>query len=120
MLLRIAEARSQPDHLPDWLRHCVNEITRPGAAPDYDALARSCHMSRSTLGRKFREHMGIAPHAYAIQVRLAHACSLLRETDLPLKAIAAQLGYSDVYFFSKQFRKHIGVPPGAFRESRQG
>jgi len=43
----------------------------------------------------------------------------LGETNLPIKEIAERLGYNDVYFFSRQFRKQMGVPPAAYRKSRQ-
>ena len=40
-------------------------------------------------------------------------------TDLPVKEIAEQLGYSDVYFFTRQFHRYIGLPPAKFRKIRQ-
>jgi len=51
---------------------------------------------------------------------VAKARQMLGETELPLKTIADRLGYRDVYFFSRQFRKLSGVPPAAYRRSRQG
>jgi transcriptional regulator GlxA family with amidase domain len=38
---------------------------------------------------------------------------LLRDTDLPLVAIARQIGYSSAYAFSKAFSRAHGTPPGA-------
>jgi AraC-like DNA-binding protein len=43
---------------------------------------------------------------------------LLIETDWPLKAVAARLGYSDTFFFAAQFKALAGMPPAAFRKSR--
>ena len=45
---------------------------------------------------------------------------LLGETNDPIKHVAQQLGYRDVYFFSRQFRQFAGVPPAMYRKSRQG
>jgi AraC-like DNA-binding protein len=57
---------------------------------------------------------------YVLQCRANAARQLLTETDLPVKLIARQLGYQDVFFFTRQFRKFTGVPPALYRKSRQG
>jgi len=62
----------------------------------------------------------MSPHAYLLQCRATSARRLLGETDLPIKSIAQQLGYRDVYFFSRQFRQMTGVPPAVYRHSRHG
>jgi transcriptional regulator GlxA family with amidase domain len=54
-----------------------------------------------------------------LQSRIAAARHLLSDTDLPIKQIAARLGYSNVYFFSRQFTAMAGVSPGIYRTSRQ-
>jgi AraC-like DNA-binding protein len=57
-------------------------------------------------------------HEHLLHRRLMKARALLDETDLPVKEIAEQLGYSDVYFFTRQFHRHIGLPPVKFRNIR--
>jgi AraC-like DNA-binding protein len=54
-----------------------------------------------------------------MQRRIAKAREFLGETDWPLKQIALHLKFSDVYFFSSQFRKAVGISPAAYRKSRQ-
>jgi AraC-like DNA-binding protein len=88
-------------------------------APDYEAFAQAHGMALSTLRRRFREATGTPLHEWAVQVRVARARRLLGETDLPVKAVAERLGYRDVYFFTRQFRQSVGVPPAAYRRSRQ-
>ena len=63
--------------------------------------------------------MNVPPHEYVLQSRVAEARRLLAEGDDPIKTIAARLGYRDVYFFSRQFKRFTGVPPALFRKSRQ-
>jgi AraC-like DNA-binding protein len=84
-----------------------------------EAFARAWGMSLSTLRRKFRAATGVALHEYQIQARVAKARTLLGDTDLPVKVIAERLGYTDVYFFTRQFRQAVGVPPATYRRSRQ-
>ncbi len=69
--------------------------------------------------RSVTEATGTIPHGYLLQCRAALARELLGGTDLPVKAINDRLGYCDVYFFSRQFRQLVGVPPAAYRRTRQ-
>lgn len=119
MLLLLAEARLQPVTTPDWLQHVLQVLERPERAPDYDALAASVGKAPSTLRRHFREAMGQSLHRYTLQRRLAEARRLLVETDATIQQVADQLGYCDVYYFSRQFKELTGVPPGLYRRTRQ-
>ena len=124
LLLDLADAPA-PDAPPaPWLDQAVQELAaraREGAAsePDYAALAERLGTSPSTLRRRFVDVTGTSPHRYLLQCRAALARELLGGTDLPVKAIAKRLGYRDVYFFSRQFRQLVGVPPAAYRRTRQ-
>lgn len=75
-------------------------------------------MSLRTPRARFRRHSGIPLHAFTVQQRMARARHLLGDTDQPIKAIAGRLGYQDVFFFTRQFTKHVGVTPGEYRKSR--
>jgi len=48
-------------------------------------------------------------------MKIQKACRLLTETNLPLKAICTEIGYNDPYYFSRLFKKMIGVAPSYFR-----
>lgn len=127
MLIELAEARTPPapETLSPWLGPLLERLSAEGKgaeifAPDYTELARELGMGVSTLRRKFKTAMGGASlHHYVIQNRIARARALLTETDLPLKAVAARLGYDTEYFFARQFRQIVGVAPGVYRKSRQ-
>ncbi len=121
MLIRLAEARQQPSPREAWLDRVMRRIERQAEfTPDYAALAAEADMSLSTLRRRFRAATGLPLHGFAQQCRIARARQLLGDTELPIKQVAERLGYNDVYFFSRQFREASGVPPAAFRRSRQG
>ena len=121
LLLELAEARAQPAHgEARWLDQALDALAQERhLQPDYDALASELGMGLSTLRRRFKAATGLALHQYALQSRMASARALLGETDLPIKAVAERLGYDNVYFFSRQFRQHLHVTPGAYRKSRQ-
>jgi AraC-like DNA-binding protein len=123
MLIRLAETRAHAETKPAWLRDATQRLaalaTR-GDEADYEAVAARLGMAESTLRRRFREATGMPPHEFVLQARVAEARRLLGETDRPIKSIAQELGYRDVYFFSRQFKKLAGVPPAMYRKSRQG
>lgn len=73
------------------------------------------HLSRSALYRLFAEHKGGGVAAAVRGRRVARACSLMRETDLPLQEIALRCGFADYGSFFHAFRKWRGVSPKVFR-----
>ena len=124
LLLDLADAPAPDAPAAPWFDAAVAQIAawaKRGASsePDYAALAERFGTSASTLRRRFVEATGTSPHGYLLQCRAAFARELLGSTNLPVKAIADRLGYRDVYFFSRQFRQLVGVPPAAYRRTRQ-
>ncbi|GHO79135.1 hypothetical protein KSD_69060 [Ktedonobacter sp. SOSP1-85] len=120
LLIDLAEERAQCMVQPPWIQEILDLFTHgdPDFAPDYEHLAQSYNMSVSSLRRRFRQATGTAIHAYVLQCRVARAKTLLIETNLPMKRIAQQLSYSDVYYFSRQFHDLVGVTPTIYRESQ--
>lgn len=84
---------------------------------DIDALARMENMSCTAFRTAFRQHTGVSPNEYIIAQRISAACQLLSQTDRSVSAIAADVGYPDQYYFSRIFRKKMGVPPLKYRFS---
>ncbi|EGU57627.1 AraC family transcriptional regulator [Vibrio nigripulchritudo ATCC 27043] len=97
----------------DWL------FAHRFAKPDYDELAQTLGMGQSTLRRKFRDVSGQSLHARFIELQMETARLLIADRSIAIKEVAHRLGFSDVYYFSKQFRKYVGVPPATFRRSIQ-
>jgi AraC-like DNA-binding protein len=121
LLLELAEARSSTQEEPEWLekvRLFLNQ--NHNFSPDYSHLAHELGMGLSTLRRNFKKATGYSLHDMLLQNRLDSARIMLGETNIPIKKIALEIGYSDVYFFSTQFKKLAGVTPAAYRKSRQG
>jgi len=119
ILTELAEARAKPQTVPAWLENGLAQITALGAEIDYDHLAIEAGMSPRTYRRRFAAALGTSPQAYAIACRIGHARQMLGATELPIKTIAQQLGYRDVFFFSKQFARFAGISPAAYRRTKE-
>ncbi len=87
--------------------------------PDYEELADQLGIGLSTLRRKFRQQSGQSLHARFLEIRIEAARTLISDRSMPIKEVAHVLGFNDVYYFSKQFRRFVGVPPATFRRSIQ-
>lgn len=121
LLLDLAGWRHARSQSEPWLATVLAALEASSAAtPDYGALARKCGMALSTLRRRFHRELGVPLHHHALEWRIAKACRLVGFTDRPFKEIAEELGYDNVFYFSRQFRKFQGVPPLVYRRARQG
>jgi len=77
-------------------------------------------MTLATLGRLCQEHLGMTPMT-VINARLVlEAKRVLGHSDASVKAIAHELGFADVGYFSRFFRKQCGVSPSEFRGEKPG
>lgn len=90
-------------------------IKHPGLEHDFRQWARKAGVSYAHFRRLFQQHSGLAPKAFLIQNRFNQAVNYLQKSDLRISEIAELAGWSDVYFFSKQFKKRFGMPPMQFR-----
>lgn len=81
-----------------------------------EMIASELHISEPHLFRICQQVMGKSPMQYLLELRLQHACELLKHTRLGLEQIANTVGYQDAGSFSQRFRKSIGIAPGAWRK----
>ncbi|MFD1431904.1 helix-turn-helix transcriptional regulator [Lacticaseibacillus yichunensis] len=79
-------------------------------------VADYLHVSEAHLSRTFKQLKGQSPMTYLMQVRLAHAQKILGETDLPIKDVAASVGYHDPFYFSRLYKKVFGSAPSYGKE----
>lgn len=85
-------------------------------------LADHCHLSTDHFARVFAQAMGQTPLQYITERRLAAAAQRLAFTDQSIDSIAEACGFTNRYYFSRVFARHMGLPPATFRthESRRG
>ncbi len=80
-----------------------------------EQLAKYCGFSTQYFRKLFTEVYEIPPMAYVSRVRLEAAVKLLKADDLlTIADVAEEVGFSDVYHFSKTFKKYTGVSPKKF------
>lgn len=79
-------------------------------------LAEISGLAERTFNRRFLASTGMTPIAYVHALRLEEAKQMLETTDEPVDAIAEQSGYEDTSFFTRLFKKHVGVTPAQYRK----
>ena len=77
-------------------------------------LARTSGISETYLKRLFGERFGVPPKKYIIQMKINHAAELLRLGRYSVTQISDMSGFSDSGFFSRQFKKYMGISPSDF------
>jgi len=85
-----------------------------------DNIAQSVYLSASFFSRKFKQDTGYAPIEYFNHLRIQRACQLLHFSALRINEVASQIGIDDPFYFSRLFRKQMGVSPVAYRRSEGG
>lgn len=78
-------------------------------------LAALVNLSRSHYTTSFKRVTGYAPLSYLNHLRMQRAVQLLNTTDLSIKRISDQLGFSDQFYFSRAFRKMHNHSPSEHR-----
>ncbi len=82
-------------------------------------LADTFHMEISNLSHQFKNRTGYALSDYLNARKLDVACAKLRDTRLPVAAIAENLGYAHASSFIRMFKKVYGITPTQFRLEAQ-
>lgn len=82
-----------------------------------DDLSSYLQYNKKYISYIFKKTMGIGVIAYLNQIRIQHACTLIRQGLTDVGDIAAQCGYTDSQYFSRLFRERIGMPPGKYIRS---
>ncbi len=92
----------------------------PGAPHTVESLAALSGMSRSSFAQRFGDVLGHGPIELLRDLRVQRAGVLLRQSDLPIKSIAHQVGFSSRTAFSRTFERSTGVSPTEFRNGCGG
>ena len=80
-------------------------------------LADLVNLSKGQLSRAFKISVGLPPFRYIARRRLELACSMMRTTREPLSQVAVACGLCDQAYFSRLFRKVIGMSPSGWRRA---
>ncbi len=107
------ESSGEHDLVKRFIALVHENFRQPGVTAG--TLAASLSVHRTTLNRKFHAAMSLNPGEYLSQVRLQHALSLLRETELPVKEIAYECGIAGAGYFCRVVRRATGMSPVEYR-----
>lgn len=77
-------------------------------------VAASAGISRSHLYRLFMQHISMPPNEYLVRYRINKASALLKTGRLTVGEAAYSTGFSDQLYFSRAFKKYMGVPPSRY------
>jgi AraC family transcriptional regulator len=82
---------------------------------DLDTLAKITCLSKHHFLRLFKVAFGLTPHQFLTEIRISHACRLLRIPQLPIHQIAISLGFENSSSFSRLFFQRMGIYPSEYR-----
>jgi len=85
-----------------------------------EQLARMAALSPPYFGAMFKHYFRISPIELAIQLRMEEAAYQLGDANLNITEVARAVGYEDIYYFSKLFKRRHGMGPLAYRKARYG
>jgi AraC-like DNA-binding protein len=111
--------RSEAAALAKWrLRRAIEfidaHLDQPLSLAD---VARAAGLSRMHFAAQFKAATGCRPHEYLLQRRISRAQQLMSGSDAPLVQISLQVGFQSQAHFTTVFRRLVGLPPNAWRQS---
>jgi AraC family transcriptional regulator, arabinose operon regulatory protein len=98
------------------IREVANYVQQhPGDTHTVESLASRANFSPRYFSRKFKEIIGKTVQSYIVEARLKRAEHLLHYTGMTVTEVADALGYNNLHFFSRQFKKYTGKNPSEIR-----
>ena len=116
-LLQHQQAGAGADEHANRIATLVAQLSDPAATePTIAEMAQACHLSASQFRRLFRRHTGRSPVEFLTARRMTQAKTLLAQ-GVPMKDVAIQTGYADVFYFMRVFHKTVGQTVRQFQTS---
>lgn len=82
-----------------------------------EEVAHHVGVSRSYLYRAFQAIFQKSPSQYLIGYRIQRACQLLKGSHLSIQVVATSVGFEDHFYFSRAFRREMGISPTEYRKN---
>lgn len=117
LLIELAEYSSgytkEKNKLSKSIEYINNHYTSDLTVPELAAME---FLSVSRYTELFRKIMNTTPYQYIIRLRFNVACDMLIDSDLTIEQISNLTGFRNSFFFSKLFKKHMGLSPLQYRK----
>ena len=84
-----------------------------------EEIAESVHLSASYSSALFKSSTGVSVMDYIINLRITKACDMLKYSDRLISEIAESTGFCDIFYFSRMFKKIMGVSPAKYRSAEK-
>ena len=114
MKLRTQSQRLNCDAVIEYMRSRLHESVR------LEEFASQAGLSVSHFSEMFRDQVHQSPMSYFTQLKIRAACRLLDFSGKSVKVVALETGYSDPYYFSRVFKKIMGISPDKYRAIKKG
>lgn len=103
-----------------FLNNAVAIIEKHLAETEFDVntFAQSLNMSKSSLYRKIKTMTGLSPIEFIRNIRLKHACLMLRDQSVPIAEVAYAVGFSDPKYFTSCFKSEFDVTPSDYQKQQ--
>lgn len=82
-------------------------------------LSKEVHLSRRVLDNRFVKQLSRTPHEEILRLQFQKAAQLLKETSLPIAAVAQQTGFIHSEYLSAAFKKRYGISPSEYRQNNR-
>lgn len=116
---RIVRKHSMKDYSPLTQRAITFIDTDLAADLSLRTISQALNISSSYLSTSFKKETGQTITDYINRRRISHAKHLLRSTALQVQTVAQQCGILDVHYFSKVFKRIVGITPKQYRQNAQ-
>lgn len=116
ILTLLGEHDELPEKAPSPAEYAKRQLEERHVSVNIEELAREMHFNRSYLNVLFKNEYGTSMQNYLVNYRLNRAAKLMQEFEYSPSQAAVAVGYSDIYSFSKLFKKHIGISPAEYKK----
>lgn len=107
-------------HLPEWVRRTLERIEAEPSVT-VETLAYEAHFSPAQFRRLFQRYVGSSPRSFLQGRRLELGRRMVETTLESMEVVAGKCGFGGAVQFSREFKRHYGLPPLAWRRAtREG
>lgn len=110
---RLIKESGEKDPVAQSINFMLEQLTKK---LKLDEIATETGLSASHFSRLFQNRTGHSPIDYFIQLKIQRACRLLDNSGWMIADVAREMGFEDQFYFSRVFRKVMGMSPGEYRK----